>query len=128
MRILLDECFPKKLKGELPSHEVKMGWRGRKNRPLRTDLFKTKTTAMMSDTEHKHPSTSSADPEKEKAGSTSPQKDKQVDRKVDNAMEEAGTGRYTSREAADPELEAEQEESDKVAAERMGRGGSEDDR
>ena len=38
MRILLDECLPKKLKGELHSFEVKMvqemGWSGRKNGAL----------------------------------------------------------------------------------------------
>ena len=38
MRILLDECFPKKLKRELPGYEVKMvqemGWSGRKNGAL----------------------------------------------------------------------------------------------
>ena len=40
MRILLDECFPKKLKHELPSHDVKlvqeMGWSGKKNGALLT--------------------------------------------------------------------------------------------
>lgn len=40
MRILLDECFPRKLKHELPSHEVKMvqemGWSGKKNGALLT--------------------------------------------------------------------------------------------
>ena len=38
MRILLDECLPKKLKQELPGHEVRMvqemGWSGRKNGAL----------------------------------------------------------------------------------------------
>jgi hypothetical protein len=38
MRILLDECFPRKLKRELPGHEVlmvqEMGWSGRKNGAL----------------------------------------------------------------------------------------------
>ena len=38
MRILLDECLPKKLKGELHGYEVKMvqemGWSGRKNGAL----------------------------------------------------------------------------------------------
>jgi predicted nuclease of predicted toxin-antitoxin system len=35
MRILLDECVPRKLRGELPGHDVKtvaeMGWAGTKN-------------------------------------------------------------------------------------------------
>jgi predicted nuclease of predicted toxin-antitoxin system len=38
MRILLDECVPRKLRGELPGHDVKtvaeMGWAGTKNRVL----------------------------------------------------------------------------------------------
>ncbi len=38
MRLLLDECVPKKLKNELPGHEVftvpEMGWAGVKNGPL----------------------------------------------------------------------------------------------
>lgn len=38
MRILLDECLPKKLKGEFGGYEVKMvqemGWSGRKNGAL----------------------------------------------------------------------------------------------
>jgi predicted nuclease of predicted toxin-antitoxin system len=35
MRILLDECVPRKLRGELPGHDIKtvaeMGWAGTKN-------------------------------------------------------------------------------------------------
>jgi len=38
MRLLLDECVPKRLKRELPAHEVKtvqdMGWAGNKNGAL----------------------------------------------------------------------------------------------
>ena len=38
MRILLDECVPRKLRGELPGHDVKtvaeMGWAGTKNGAL----------------------------------------------------------------------------------------------
>ena len=38
MQILLDECFPKKLRRELPGHEVRMvqemGWSGLKNGAL----------------------------------------------------------------------------------------------
>ena len=38
MRLLLDECVPKKLKNELPGHDVstvpEMGWAGVKNGPL----------------------------------------------------------------------------------------------
>jgi len=38
MRILLDECLPKKLKNDLKNHEVKtvpeMGWAGKKNGEL----------------------------------------------------------------------------------------------
>ncbi len=38
MRLLLDECVPRKLKHELPGHEVstvpQMGWAGIKNGPL----------------------------------------------------------------------------------------------
>lgn len=38
MRILLDECVPRKLKYELPGHDVRtvteMGWSGLKNAPL----------------------------------------------------------------------------------------------
>ncbi len=38
MRLLLDECVPKRLKGELRGHEVKtvqdMGWAGIKNGAL----------------------------------------------------------------------------------------------
>jgi predicted nuclease of predicted toxin-antitoxin system len=38
MRILLDECLPRRLKDELPEHEVRTvpdaGWRGRKNGEL----------------------------------------------------------------------------------------------
>lgn len=38
MRVLLDECVPKKLRDELPGHEVftvpEMGWAGLKNGPL----------------------------------------------------------------------------------------------
>ena len=77
----------------------------------------------MSDTQKKRQSTSPADPAKEGAKPTDPEEDQQVDREVDSAMREGGTGSYTSREAADPELEAEQEESDEVTARRMGRGG-----
>ena len=76
--------------------------------------------------EAKKERTSPADPEKEKAGLTDPEEDQQIDREVDSAMREGGTGHYTSREAADPELEEEQEESDQAAAERMGRGGTDE--
>jgi hypothetical protein len=51
MRILIDECLPRKLKRELPDHEVKtvpeMGWSGVKNGALlrlmagRFDVFIT---------------------------------------------------------------------------------------
>ncbi|MBI2347232.1 MAG: DUF5615 family PIN-like protein [Deltaproteobacteria bacterium] len=38
MHVLLDECVPRKLKGELPGHDVhtvtEMGWSGLKNGPL----------------------------------------------------------------------------------------------
>ncbi len=38
MKLLLDECLPRKLKGELPGHEVKtvpeMGWAGIENGEL----------------------------------------------------------------------------------------------
>ena len=38
MRVLLDECVPRKLRGELPGHKVKtvaeMGWAGTKNGAL----------------------------------------------------------------------------------------------
>ena len=38
MRVLLDECVPRKLKRELPGHDVRtvteMGWSGIKNGPL----------------------------------------------------------------------------------------------
>ena len=38
MKILLDECLPRKLKGELPGHEVRtvpeMGWASKKNGQL----------------------------------------------------------------------------------------------
>lgn len=38
MRVLLDDCVPKKLKYELPGHDVRtvteMGWSGMKNGPL----------------------------------------------------------------------------------------------
>lgn len=38
MRVLLDECVPRKLKYELPGHDVRtvteMGWSGVKNGPL----------------------------------------------------------------------------------------------
>ena len=38
MRVLLDECVPKKLRRDLPGHEVRtvteMGWAGTKNGPL----------------------------------------------------------------------------------------------
>ena len=38
MKILLDECLPRKLKGELPGHEVhtvpEMGWASKKNGEL----------------------------------------------------------------------------------------------
>jgi hypothetical protein len=38
VRVLLDECVPKKLKYELPGHDVRtvaeMGWSGLKNTPL----------------------------------------------------------------------------------------------
>lgn len=38
MRVLLDECVPRKLRGELPGHNVKtiaeMGWAGTKNGAL----------------------------------------------------------------------------------------------
>jgi Domain of unknown function (DUF5615) len=38
MRVLLDECVPRKLRSELPGHEVKtiveMGWAGTKNGAL----------------------------------------------------------------------------------------------
>lgn len=38
MRVLLDECVPRKLKRELPGHDVRtvneMGWSGTKNGPL----------------------------------------------------------------------------------------------
>jgi len=38
VRVLLDECVPRKLKGELPGHDVQtvteMGWSGIKNGPL----------------------------------------------------------------------------------------------
>jgi hypothetical protein len=40
MRILLDECLPRRLKGELPEHEVHTvpdcGWQGKKNGELLT--------------------------------------------------------------------------------------------
>ena len=77
----------------------------------------------MSDIEEKHHGTSPADPEKEGAKPARTEDDQEVDREVEGAMEQAGTGRYTSREAADPELEAEQEESDQAMSERMGRSG-----
>ena len=79
----------------------------------------------MSETE-KNKQTSPADPEKEKAGSTDPKEDRQIDREVDSAMREGGTGHYTSREAADPALEEKQEESDEATAEQMGRDGDDD--
>ena len=81
----------------------------------------------MNDPEEKHQHTSPADPEKEKAGSTDPKEDQQIDREIDRKMREGGTGHYTSRQAADPELQEEQEESDETAAEQMGRDGSEDE-
>lgn len=81
----------------------------------------------MNDPEEKRQRTSPADPEKEKAGSTDPKEDQQIDREVDSAMREGGTGHYTSRQAADPELEEKQEKSDEVAAERMGRDGDDED-
>ena len=38
MRVLLDECVPRKIRGELPSHDVQtvaeMGWGGTKNGAL----------------------------------------------------------------------------------------------
>jgi hypothetical protein len=38
VRVLLDECVPKKLRRDLPAHEVRtvteMGWAGTKNGPL----------------------------------------------------------------------------------------------
>ena len=38
MRVLLDECVPKKLRRDLPGHEVRtvteMGWAGTRNGPL----------------------------------------------------------------------------------------------
>jgi len=38
MKILVDECLPRKLKGEIPGHEVRtvpeMGWAGKKNGEL----------------------------------------------------------------------------------------------
>ena len=38
MRVLLDECLPRRLAGDLPGHEVAtvpaMGWAGLKDRPL----------------------------------------------------------------------------------------------
>lgn len=52
MRILLDECLPKKLKNDLKNHEVKtvpeMGWAGKKNGellPLAENLFDIFITA-----------------------------------------------------------------------------------
>jgi hypothetical protein len=40
MRILLDECLPRRLKDELPEHDVRTvpdaGWKGRKNGELLT--------------------------------------------------------------------------------------------
>jgi hypothetical protein len=51
VRVLLDECVPRKLKGELPGHDVRtvpeMGWAGSKNGDLlllaagRFDVFLT---------------------------------------------------------------------------------------
>lgn len=51
MRVLLDECVPRKLRRELPGHEVKtvaeMGWSGTKNNALlrlaaaKVDVFLT---------------------------------------------------------------------------------------
>ncbi|HUF42158.1 MAG TPA: DUF5615 family PIN-like protein, partial [Verrucomicrobiae bacterium] len=38
MRVLLDECVPRRLKSELPGHDVRtvpeVGWSGTKNGPL----------------------------------------------------------------------------------------------
>lgn len=82
----------------------------------------------MSNAKKEHRHTSPADPEKEETLSTDPEKDQQIDREVDSAMKEGGTGRYTSREAADPELEEKQEEADRTTAKRMGRSGTEEDR
>jgi hypothetical protein len=51
MRLLLDECVPRKFKQELPGHEVKtaaeMGWSGKRNGELLTLMRKHRFEAFV---------------------------------------------------------------------------------